>query len=1779
MSNASQIAPGVPFALTWSVANVASAASCSLSGAWSGPMSALSGSSNVGPLSANTSYGIACTGPGGTSNVSLTVAIAATGHEPVMPTSFTVDLLKHESRDVNTFDALVAAGAKAPNGCFYNRYQDHIPPAQPVVPPGPPVITSASHADLVLNGDSAVSPFRLFETLGSGQTVFAGTNFSGSAVGVDWGMADNYGFIPSLLAQLHVTVEPQADTPVANDDIRTTVRGVPLVVTVTDNDQNLDRPVTLQIEVAPANGTVVLMPLETSGIQFPLTPLPDPYFFYTPAPNFVGTDQFKYRIVGNQGKSAVATVTVNVTSNGCQADGQYGAPLSGRPNSDWYVAQFPNEGGTGAPVDYAGRGAGFAAIGNASLVFGIRDFDTMHEGIDVLAMQCGQIVAINDRAQPDNFVIPLPPPLFSLTTPPDTCGNSITIQQANGRRDQYCHLRYESAEHLYRLPMLSTGATGDWIAKGQKIGSAGRAWLNVSPALSVASTDNLGNPLDIFKAGIAGFSDPTPQTPLMIGFGVTKASDFAASTFPDVRRYKEQVTFAASDQFVPWIDALAIPPNYLESVSIVDARGAVINNCEADHGVSAVWYPRLALSQNCGSLPIGSYTGKFSIQNTSTSPATTVQSTSWPFTVVASLPSGAPTLSLTSSASTTTPGQPITLSWLGQNVQTCQASGSWHGNFPPSGSSVVNTSSTSATNSYEMTCDGVNGRIRASTLVTVYGSPVTNIVADRTTIVSGASVIVTYTYSNSSSCQLDGSPLSGTTTGVPGTPVSGSVTLTGVTASTNVTLTCSGPDGMTSSIVPVTVLTGTHQPPVAVDDTLTLNVDSGSARIPFSSLIANDSASGGSLAGQQYIQWTQASDWSQVFGVGTSEQSPGQWGIDLTTSSNSAITLHLQYTVQDNYGAKSNTATATVTLLPQGKMLTGAPAALATSASVSYAAGGGVTGDEVSVDGNGAQVARTEFVLQMSPTATVSDVNSILVSVQGSIIGMSPQSTVYTVQIPDAGTLANLDAILDRVGANAAVVGAFYSTVASTEEWPANLLNVAELPLHNAAIGGATAWNARSAVADHDQTVSGPILILVDGFGEGTPDPDAFNVQIPWGDVTGDQNNRIPMLPDNTGDAQGCTTGLAAYCHSVQHGYHVLGLATSSFDDAQTHFVAPGIFPGWATGKWANTSLLVRVVDMWQFSLSQKRITWRTTPELMERVRKIINDESLSASGLHTKNNFVVSISLGTSKISTRYWGSGWAQALKELKTYTGAQVLLSVAAGNDSGQMGVAVNELAKWAALVPNSFIVENREFDVLPQANPVFHYASCLDPSSNFGTISAIGSQAAPSGGSVPLGITSYVDALGARGQKRGTSMATPQVAGLAVYLWSIQPNFSAAKIQGVISSTAHSAAASPYSNIVSGMLTLPCLENSDGSLAAGSSFIDPYAATLALDDPSFATGAASTPAMAATLAPVRFAILDINGDGKFDVADVVQYLQAFVANWRGNQVAEDFSRADLNGNHFTSGPNDKYFGVSSVPATMDLDGDGKITKSASVSIAPGVTVTFDETSITDTDALCYYVLSPLFSGDRQQVNIQIDVFNFLSGQNIPHCMPDIIGATIKLNGTLSGYTGFPATVNISNLEAAVPELSYFGSNLDNGCGGENGGPIFSTVVHAVDSNTPTYAADSVSGVPWNFISGVKPGCSSFIAVRNLGVKDSSGVDQTQIWINASQGQEGPSPYGPGTLTREFQIRLYSGDPGNQAATSYATYGYVDQILGPNFVPVFTFTPGSFSFSLQLSSPQSH
>jgi hypothetical protein len=181
---------------------------------------------------------------------------------------------------------------------------------------------------------------------------------------------------------------------------------------------------------------------------------------------------------------------------------------------------------------------------------------------------------------------------------------------------------------------------------------------------------------------------------------------------------------------------------------------------------------------------------------------------------------------------------------------------------------------------------------------------------------------------------------------------------------------------------------------------------------------------------------------------------------------------------------------------------------------------------------------------------------------------------------------------------------------------------------------------------------------------------------------------------------------------------------------------------------------------------------------------------------------------------------------------------------------------------------------------------------------------------------------------------TSLATPQVAGLAAYLWLLSPELRAAPA----------------------LSTKIAIEANVDAQVSGLRVIDAYATALSLDD-------ATTPTP--TSAPVRLAILDLTDDGLFDETDLALFGDHLIANVPPPEE-RSYDRFDLNGDGATGGTGTARFDLDRVNSVRF----GTTQYNLTTQYIEGVAVPYNENALTDLEILCYYAYSPLYTGDTDQ-----------------------------------------------------------------------------------------------------------------------------------------------------------------------------------------------------------------
>ena len=162
--------------------------------------------------------------------------------------------------------------------------------------------------------------------------------------------------------------------------------------------------------------------------------------------------------------------------------------------------------------------------------------------------------------------------------------------------------------------------------------------------------------------------------------------------------------------------------------------------------------------------------------------------------------SGAPEIAFSANPTTVPEGVASTLTWAASNASSCEASGAWAGQRPPSGS--ASTGPLTADSTYTLSCTGSGGNASRMVTVTVTGSaqpPTVTLTASLNSTQQGGSVSLSWTSSDTASCTASGG-WSGTRP-PSGTESSGSLSVT-----TTFILDCTGPGGSARSTAVVEVI-------------------------------------------------------------------------------------------------------------------------------------------------------------------------------------------------------------------------------------------------------------------------------------------------------------------------------------------------------------------------------------------------------------------------------------------------------------------------------------------------------------------------------------------------------------------------------------------------------------------------------------------------------------------------------------------------------------------------------------------------------------------------------------------------------------------------------------------------------------------------------------------------------------------------------------------------------------------------------------------------------------
>jgi Tol biopolymer transport system component len=580
------------------------------------------------------------------------------------------------------------------------------------------------------------------------------------------------------------------------------------------------------------------------------------------------------------------------------------------------------------------------------------------------------------------------------------------------------------------------------------------------------------------------------------------------------------------------------------------------------------------------------------------------------------------------------------------------------------------------------------------------------------------------------------------------------------------------------------------------------------------------------------------------------------------------------------------------------------------------------TPEEVSVDEFGTQILRTKLEIVFKQNATVDEVNELLVEIDASITSSIAGTRSLVIRIPDPGDLDALDAVVADIESQVFVWFVKKALLPDTTVVPSNIDGSdsasRDFIHHHLAIHAHGLWNALSAMTNKSS------VVIQDFFGDGGLDTSHANYD-------GDTADFATLVPADPSICTNPTPGNKKFCPS-EHGYHVMGIIAGAFGGSKIddrEFV---------TGMNAFKSK-VDVVDL-------------------KKSDPLDGDTRMLLDAFNSTGTVVVNTSLSRCKsgnplcmddISAIQHGVAYAEKVRELGLE--GRMLHVTAAANVKPSLDVRdatnasdysraalrtdlVDEFGEPVEPLTNVLVVEN---DIATNTETDPYEVECLNESSFInGNIGAIGTD-----------VWSFIDADSDANDKTGTSMATPQVAGLAAALLAINPGLTPQQLITILQSTAKPVAASTNEGC--------------SDAASPAPIIDAYAAVLSLD-------------LFDSNLPVRRAILDFDGANGFDKTDLEAYIAAYLDPIIDEDVL-DYGRMDLNGDGY-SGPS--YLAAD--PFDLDLDGNyGMVTYTVN-----GELLEVDENQLQDFQILCYYAYSPIYADDPTERDTLLEPHAYLCGQ---------------------------------------------------------------------------------------------------------------------------------------------------------------------------------------------------
>ncbi len=568
---------------------------------------------------------------------------------------------------------------------------------------------------------------------------------------------------------------------------------------------------------------------------------------------------------------------------------------------------------------------------------------------------------------------------------------------------------------------------------------------------------------------------------------------------------------------------------------------------------------------------------------------------------------------------------------------------------------------------------------------------------------------------------------------------------------------------------------------------------------------------------------------------------------------------------------------------------------------------------------------RTRLDAKLHPQATLQQLNDALAQEQAVVTFANPGWLTMALRIPEVSDRAEADTVATRLMATGAFLAVFPAYAVGLDGVVIEPGTASATFDHLSRIKMPAAWNARGLAERQAERVT---VLVADKFVSATPHGD-----IPAQRFLTTSTGIYEDVPLSSGKVPG------------NHGFHVSGILAASLDDDQGTGAHPGnttlidlqcltvggqLFPAVIQNIWDHLPPTGRFVLNTSLGTNQSI----SSKSKLQRAYEAIDWRVAVAADQNRFLHCTSSGNRGQETDDTRY--SHWNSPFTMAAHFATPQEMAPI--GDHTVQ---EVANLVMYAqqmySLVPeaqnpltNVIIVGNSEYsgakassscapaDVRVVGEEVYNVCAKADVTLNPNDCS--------------------LDAGTLRAKYSGTSMATPQIAGLAAYLWNLKPELTVSELISIITSN----------------------YREDDPILPGR--VDAYGCVTSLDH-SLAD------------CPVRRELLDVAGatpvsgrNSAFDENDLQVYfdqIRALDAGHNNQTISlSDNSRYDLNGNGTTT--IDSLW-IDYDPQRFDLDVNSPPHYSLEVTqTIEGQSIKYDETELSDLDILCYYAYSPLYTG---------------------------------------------------------------------------------------------------------------------------------------------------------------------------------------------------------------------